>query len=146
MEESTPELLPGSENKRPVLLTVLCILTFIGSGLNLFSSLVTALVFDVIMPVMLEVAKKFEVTGLESLEMITPGYLLINALLYAGSVTGAILMMRLNKKGFHIYTIAQILLIIFPMYYFSLPAPSMLEMLFAGLFILLYGNHLKLMK
>jgi hypothetical protein len=146
MEEKEPLLSSTEQPKRPVFLTVLCILTFVGSGMNLLSSLFTAIAFDAIMPIMLEVAKKMNLPGIEALEMTTPGFLLVNALLYAGSVAGAILMMRLNKKGFHIYTIAQILLIIFTMYFFSLSAPGLPELFFSGLFIFFYGTNLKYMR
>lgn len=146
MEENTPQAGQPGVSKRPVLLTVLCILTFIGSGMNLFSSLTTALAFDTIMPLLMEVAEKLKLPGVEILAMTTPGYLAGNALLYAGSVTGAVLIMKLRKTGFHIYTISQVLLLIFPMYFYKLPSPGIPDLLFTGIFVTLYGSQLRIMK
>jgi hypothetical protein len=146
MEEQYPHSVPDEQAKRPVFLTVICILTFIGSGMNLLSSLLTAVAFDAIMPIMIELAQKMKLPGVEALEMTTPGFLTGNALLYGISVAGAILMMRLRKIGFHFYTIAQILLVIFPMYFYKLSSPGLPELFFSGLFIFFYSMNLKFMR
>jgi hypothetical protein len=146
MEELTPGLLPEAKPQRPTLLTVLCILTFIGSGMNLFSSLVIAGFYDVFVEIVREFSKKFSIPGIELLLETTPLYFFVSAIFYAGSLTGAILMMLLKKTGFHIYAIFQILLIIAPMYFMHLASPGLPELLFSGLFILLYSMNLKFMS
>lgn len=146
MEELQTNNEPKPAGLRPARLTVLCILTFIGSGMNLFSSLIFAGMYDTFMPVMMDLAEKFELPGREMLTMTTPAFLLVNALLYVGSIVGAIFMFRLQKTGFHIYTISQILLLISPMYFLKLPGPGIPELIFTGLFILLYSTHLKQMQ
>jgi hypothetical protein len=143
MEEFTQEQPPASPPARPGMLTVLCILTFIGSGMQLFSSLIIATFYDMFVEVAGEFAEKFKMPGLDLLREVKPMFFVVTAILYAGSLAGAILMMRLKKTGFHIYTIAQILLIIAPMYYMHLPAPGTFEILFSGLFIMLYSMNLK---
>ncbi|MBL7137951.1 MAG: hypothetical protein ISS17_04170 [Bacteroidales bacterium] len=130
---------------RPRLLTILCILTFIGSGLNTFSSLFIAGFFDTFLVVAEEFGERFNLPGMEILMNATPGFFLITGLLYVGSITGAILMWRLLKMGFHLYTISQILLLIAPMYFLKLSGPSVLDLLFSGLFIILYSTQLKQM-
>lgn len=146
MEE--PELLPLQENKpqRPRLLSVVCILTFIGSGMNIVSSLVIFLFFDSFKIVAANMAKTFNLPGME---MITEGPSLFfgaSVLIYAGALTGAFFMWNLKKLGFHIYTIAQILLVISPMFFFKLPGPGILDIFLAGTFVLLYSMNLKVMS
>jgi hypothetical protein len=146
MEELTPSLLPETKPKRPTLLTVLCILTFIGSGMNLFSGLVIAGFYDVFVAVAQEFAERFKIPGVDLLLETKPLFFLVTALFYAGSVVGAILMMQLKKIGFHVYTIFQILLIIAPMYFMHLASPGIPELFFSGLFVLLYSTNLKFMS
>ena len=146
MEELTPGPMLETKSQRPTLLTVLCILTFIGSGMNLFSSLVIAGFYDVFVEIAHEFAEKFKLPGIDILLEAKPLFFLVSGIFYAGSLVGAILMMRLKKAGFHVYTICQILLVIAPMYFMHLPSPGLPEMLFSGLFILLYSMNLKFMS
>ena len=146
MEEQP--LLPPAENRnnRPNLLTILCILTFIGSGINFISSLMVFLFFDTFKAVAGEIAKNLKLPGMELFLNARPVYFLFTAGIYIVSVAGAIQMWRLRRLGFHIYTVAQILLIIAPMYFFKLPGPSILDILMSGLFVFLYGSNLKKMS
>jgi hypothetical protein len=145
MDELNPALLPDTKQQRPTLLTVLCILTFIGSGMNLFSSLIIAGFYELFMEIVQEFGQKFNFPGTELLLEMKPAFFLVNAIFYAGSLVGAIFMMQLKKTGFHIYTIAQVLLLLAPMYFLNLSAPGLPELLFTGIFVLLYGMHLKIM-
>ncbi len=146
MEELTPGSLPETTPQRPTMLTVLCILTFIGSGMNLFSSLVIAAFYDIFVEVAQEFATKFSIPGIELLLETKPLFFLVTAIFYAGSLAGAILMLNLKKIGFHVYTISQILLVIAPMYFMHLASPGLPELLFSGLFVLLYSTNLKFMS
>jgi len=146
MEDFPQQPLPETPVKRPNMLTVLCILTFIGSGMQLFSSLVIAGFYDMFVQISQEFADKFKMPGMEQLREVKPIFFLVSAILYAGSVAGAIFMMRMKKTGFHIYTIFQILLIISPMYFMHLPSPGTFDLLFSGLFVFLYSMNLKFMS
>lgn len=134
-----------TEPKRSQLLTILCILTFAGSGMNAFSSLFIAAFYDAFQLIAQEISEKLNLPGMEILLNATPVFFLITGLLYLGSITGAIIMWRLRKAGFHVYTVAQILLLIAPMYFLNLPMPSVIELLFSALFIILYSTQLKQM-
>jgi hypothetical protein len=134
------------ESKRPLLLTVLCILTFIGSGLNIFSSLFIGIFFEQFVSVALEIAEKFNLPGVESITQAPRLFFFSSALFYIGSLAGAVFMWNMRKIGFHIYTVSQILLIIAPMYFMKLPGPSLLEVILSALFIILYSIHLRLMR
>jgi hypothetical protein len=146
MEEITPQQLPGSAPKRPNFLTLLCILTFIGSGMNLISSLVIAGFYDIFVQIAQEFAKKFSLPGIDMLMEAKPVFFLVSGICYAGSLVGAVLMLRLKKTGFHVYTIFQILLVIAPMYFMHITSPGIPDLLFSGLFILLYSMNLKYMS
>ena len=145
MDETTTPLPPDNRQGRPTMLTVLCILTFIWSGMNLFSSLVIAGFYDVFTQVAQEFAEKFKWPGIDQLLGIKPLFFIATGFGNAGSLFGAILMMRLKKAGFHVYTISQILLVIAPMYFMHLAVPQISDLLFSGLFILLYSTNLKFM-
>ena len=146
MEELPTPLLPETRPKRLQLLLVLCILTFIGSGMSFLSFALFGL-FNSFFHVVAEVAaEKFDLPGMELLVEAPPSYFLINALLFAGSISGAVMMLALRKAGFHVYTISQILLLIAPMYFLKLPGPSMVDLVISGIFIILYSTQLKHLK
>lgn len=146
MEEPTMQVTPGTPPKRPTMLTVLCILTFIGSGMNLFSSLVIAGFYDTFVEIATEFAEKFNLPGMDVIIEARPVFFLISAIFYAGSIAGAVLMLNLKKIGFHVYTTSQILLIITPMYFFHQSSPGIPDLLFAGIFVWLYAMNLKILK
>jgi hypothetical protein len=131
--------------KRTSLLTVLCILTFIGSGLNFISSLFIGAFFEQFIPVAQELGERFKLPGIEMITEGKPGFFFFTALLYAGAAVGAALMWKLRKNGFHVYTISQILLVLAPMYFYHLPSPSFVDIFISGAFIVLYATNLKLM-
>ncbi len=145
MDELTQTPLPGVKPIRPNLLTVLCILTFIGSGMNMVSSLVIAGFYDTFTEVVLLFSEKFKLPGIDVLLESKPIFFLVSGLLYAGSLVGAFLMFQLKKAGFHVYAIFQILLVLAPMYFMHLSGPGILDIIFSGIFILLYSSNLKSM-
>lgn len=134
-----------SEQKRSQLLTVLCILTFIWSGLNIFSYLSVAVFLDSFRIIAQEAWKQFNLPEVEIWMNAPPGFFLLTGLFFGGSLAGALLMWRQRKVGFHVYTIAQILMLIAPIYFLNLAGPSVPEVIFSGLFIILYSTQLKLM-
>jgi len=145
MEEQP--LLPTTDSgeKRPNLLTVLCILTFIGSGLNAFSNLMVFIFYDASMKFAAEMVKAFKLPGMEFFLDAKPLYFAVSAAISALAVAGAVRMWQLRKQGFHIYTISQILVIIAPMYFFRLPGPDFFSILLSGVFVMLYSSSLKKM-
>ena len=141
--QSTP--VQESKPERPKLLNILCILTFIGSGMNFISSLMIALFYDQFTILAEEISKSFHLPGMELMLEGQSIFFAVSALVYAGCIAGAILMWRLKKAGFHVYTIFQILLILSPMYFLHLPFPSFLDIILSGTFIILYSSNLKYM-
>ena len=149
MEE--PGQNPQEENRqdRPKLLTVICILTFIGSGMNFISCLIFFVFYDALKEAlgkaMIAFSKLFNIPESEMLVNISPSFIGASVIIAAGAIAGAILMWQLRKVGFHVYTVSQILLVIAPMYFFRLPAPGVMDTLFAGTFVLLYSLNLKVL-
>ena len=137
---------PPPKVSRPNLLTILCILTFINGGLTFVSSIFVGTFFEQFVVIATDFAEKFKLPGLEMITEGRPLFFFVNALLYGVSVAGALMMWNLKKNGFHVYTIAQILLILSPMYFFQLPGPSIFDIIFSGTFVMLYASNLKMMK
>jgi hypothetical protein len=134
------------QQKRPLLLTVLCILTFISTGLSILSSLLIPMLSNV----MVEIFKmpQFQSEASPQAIMIIQagwGYYMIILLLTSFSLTGALMMWNLRKNGFHFYTIANIILFYLPILWFNLPF-SLAAAFFPAAFIALYAINLKFMK
>jgi hypothetical protein len=146
MEEIQANPVQANKPQRPSLLNILCILTFIGSGMNFISSLMIALFYDQFTLIAESINKSFHLPGLETILEGKSVFFAVSALIYLGSIAGAILMWKLKKAGFHVYTIFQILLILSPMYFFHLPIPSFLDIILSGIFIILYSSNLKYMS
>ncbi|MDR2129798.1 MAG: hypothetical protein LBP56_01290 [Odoribacteraceae bacterium] len=151
--------------KRTTFLTVLCILTFIGSGLGTLSSLNFLLTYNPETMAMQveEIAalptkgspflKGFLSSSLEILQAsVEHGLTMygLSLLFYLLSVTGAILMFRLRRRGFFLYACAQVALFFVTPYFTSFSSvllPSfVLSALLVLLFIILYALNLKQMR
>lgn len=111
------------EPQRPTGLTITCVLSFINAGFQFLGNIFSFLAYNVMQGLgqdedYLEMMEKFvpdidefEATMNAQLAVSRVSYLL-QALLYVGSFIGVLYMWRLQKKGFHIYAISQILLLI----------------------------------
>ncbi|WP_367916313.1 hypothetical protein [Leadbetterella sp. DM7] len=151
------------ENIRPTFLTVLCILTFIGSGSSIYSGITNYSSPDVSYGLVNERFDKVEEElgnqeGTEAIsellqsarESITPEKIKNNGM--ATSLTsiitliGAILMWGLRKTGFYVYVTGAIAAVIAPISIFGgfTGAVASAGAAIAGiLFIILYGLNLK---
>ncbi|MDL2282888.1 hypothetical protein LJB94_00040 [Odoribacter sp. OttesenSCG-928-G04] len=137
-----------SKPKRPVLLTVLCILTFIGAGITLLSSVVLSVISEEFIATMVEASPSL--FSEESVEMMMASIVEAKRLLpYTLSftlvnLTGAILMFMLKRIGFYLYTGVQLLNLILLVCFngdFNISVA-----LFTILFIILYAVNYKALK
>lgn len=134
--------------KRPELLTVLCILTFIGSGVSFLSYSLFAFYHDLILEIgSTQLGDLFnsreEKEVVEIILSLPRSFFVWNAVLFLFSLNGAFLMWRNKKTGFHVYAVSQIMvLIIYKVYLPASPFPFMPAML-TLFFILLYSRFLK---
>jgi len=133
---------------RPELLTVLCILTFIGSGTSLLANGVLYLMFDQLKE-LIEQQSVFSLMGsdvdLSFLLDIKSGFFLSQLLIYTLSLYGAVQMFQLRKIGFHLYTIAQIALLIIPKIFVPVLPFPFFELMVSAVFVYLYYKNLHLM-
>lgn len=120
--------------QRPTFLTVLCILTFIGSGLSVIGALFTSVFSGVMEAIGAQLPSEL------SMFMPDTGLFvgLIILLAAVASFVGAIKMWKLQKVGFAMYVIAQAVMLVSDFGLWSL--------VFTGLFIGLYAMNLKYMK
>ena len=156
--------------KRPTFLTVLCILTFIGSGWGvlsqLFSLLFTNLVdvsaqteqLNTMMDNMESGAGTSFLSGIlsssqevmQATMMHAKSIAVISLVLSLLSLCGAILMFSLRRIGFYIYTVAQLLLLFVVPYFAGFSMIVVMGMLFSALFtvvfIILYAQNQKAMR
>lgn len=136
------------ENSQPVkrsdLLTVLCILSFIGSGLAAFSNLVLFLTFDEMDQLLEGLDFEFE----EFLILLSGGksFFISGFFLYMISLAGVAAMWRLRKAGFHLYTAAQAFLLILPVVSIDDFPFSFAGALVTAAFIFGYATQLKFMR
>jgi hypothetical protein len=133
-----------NHRKRPVTLTALCILSFIGSGLAFFTYFTISFSYNEFMKAMGET--EFEMPQMEIIQQASRGFFVSGMMLYAGSLIGVSLMWRLRRSGFHFYTISQLLIALQPWVFLKLDNFPFLSLATSVIFILLYGYHLKYMK
>ena len=132
MEENVQQEVTNQvKTERPVLLTVLLILTFIGSGLGLLFGLIGLFTAGN--------ASGFlsGIPGMPSTAL-TTGMIIGSIILAAASLIGAILMWQLKQIGFYLYTLAQIVALIITFTWFGL--------VISAIFVVLYAIHLKYMS
>ena len=135
---------------RPTFLTVLCILTFIGSGWGLINNLFQLVMFTperLVAQISSIMSSSLEV--LQTTIMHGKAIYSLAALCAVISLIGAFMMYKLKRNGFYLYAIAQIgQLFILPIYsgWNSVVLISMAMSGFLALvFIILYGlNYSKL--
>ena len=133
--------------KRPVFLTVLCILTFISAGIGSLSALFTPLYSEQIIAFIQSSPSYDETDMADAIVVLRAGwsyYLLMFSLAFA-SLAGAFLMWRLKKIGFHIYALANSAALFVPMLMFSMPM-AWSGILLTACFVGLYALNLKYMK
>ncbi len=140
----TTDIKTNKPVQRPELLKLLCIFTFIGSGLAIFSNLFIYLSFDEVSTIM----QDYEL-GIPEFEMIMSGgkrFFLTGFILYSVSLAGAIQMWQLRKIGFHLYTVAQIFILALPVVMIQTYQLPILGIIVSGAFIFGYYSNLKYMN
>ena len=143
-QENTP--------KRSTLLTVFLVLTFIGSGFAFIGNIYTSLGFETLLESMEEAMDDDALTAFstmleQSVKTMTKAgssYFGLLALLALISLTGAILMWKLNKYGFHLYASVQIILLFIPMLFGLVKLPGLFETGMTALFIWVYARELRI--
>lgn len=151
MEETLQSQNPSEKPQRPAFLSVLCVLTFIGSGCSALSMLLVG----ALRPMLQEMFESgaldsyssipgFE-TQMETLLAVPVFYYLLMFLFYAASVAGAAMMWKMKRIGFHIYVIAQCVVLIAGMW-LGYTGFSWSGLIWTALWVGAYAMNLKYMK
>lgn len=120
------------QKKRPAFLTVLCILTFIGSGLGLLFALLGLVAAGAIE------SWASSIPGMSSALGVGIVRSVITIVLLAASLYGAITMWKLKKLGFYIYAVANVVLLVMGF--------GIVALIITGGFIAMYAVNLKAME
>ena len=140
---------------RPFGLSFFCILSFINAVLQFLFNFLSFSVFNTMKTVTSDerILELYENMGIDEDQLETalaaffaPGmfYYLLTSLLYIGSFIGVLYMWKMQKKGFHYYAIAQILiLIVAALMYFGATGTSpwssvILTAAFIGIYFIYY--------
>ena len=131
---------PAQNNIRPALLTFLCILSFIGSGLSSVSNIFVFFNHELLTG-MLD-SGVFDEFGFD-MKILTDTnkqYFIITGLLHIISFVGVRHMWNLRRAGFHIYAISQLLMLIVSTMFIYRPANvfPFFDLVLAAIFILMY--------
>ncbi len=141
----------GEAAKRPVFLTVLCILSFIAAGLGIlgYITLIGA------MGMVATVASGMEgMEGMEGLSSaissgpsagMTWAYIIVGFLTTIVALFGVIKMWKLNKSGFMLYVGATVVSIIMSVVYSGFGA-AIFGIVISAAFIVMYGLNMKHLK
>ena len=153
-----------NQKKRPIGMTILLVLSFLNACWNILSSLVSYFFIprlstmlengqfeEMMAPFsgMNEEMTKMMTDGAALLSQINPNYYLILMVLFIASLVGVILMFKGDKRGLHIYAIAQICMLINAsafVYPLQKPSPFVSDLLLTAIFILLYRLYFKRME
>lgn len=137
---------PEEKKQFIVALRTICVLTFIGSGLMLFSYGMIFLFYDLFSTLMPSITLQ---ENKELLTLLMSGgrwFFLCNALVFGASLWGAIKMWRMQANGFHWYATAQILSLIVPKLFIGGFPMQLTNIIFTALLILLYSRFVPMMK
>ena len=152
------------QKKRPTGMTILLVLSFINACWNIFRSFVLYFItprmaemfetgqFDEMIQPFSALGEDFTKAMNDTIQIliqINPNYYLILLVLFIASLIGVMMMFKSNKRGFHIYSIAQICMLINHsafVYPLQKPSPFTSDLLLTALFIMLYYLYFKRME
>jgi hypothetical protein len=143
-EEPTPGL--NGQIPNLVLLKILCIFTFIGSGLGVLSYGIIGLVHDFFTNNLSLVPDEQNRELIEMMLSAGKSFFFLNTLLYGISFFGALQIWKLKKIGFHLYTASQLVLLILPMLFIKGFPTNGISIFLTLLFVMGYSGFLKYMK
>lgn len=152
MEEITSN---QNQPKRPQLLTVISILSFIGSGASFLSYFLMSVYYQSFLAIIkTNISDIYSQMGLdvnpemlaEIFEKAGRPFFLLMLLAYAGSLFGVYKMWNLQKEGLHYYAVSQFVILILPLVFVSTQLSVLPGLLLTILFILLYFRSFKMLE
>jgi hypothetical protein len=125
---------------RPVPLSALCILTFIGSSIGFAGYFLASLFFNEISNMIIKYS------SWHSTQTISPAYFLVLMVFFSLSLMGAIRMWKLHRDGYFLYVFAQLIILFLPAYWISWQSLSATNTIFTLSFITGYTLCIKHLK
>ena len=143
------KIINTQENQRPPVLRLFLILSMVNGIMSVLSNLIVYSMIDLIRQTF-DGKKTVNMMGMDvdlSLFMSTDkNFFLFQTILFTISFSGALMMWKYIKVGFHLYTTSQILLLIVSTIYLTgMPFP-IFDVMMTILFVYIYTKHLKLMQ
>ena len=118
--------------KKPILFESACIFSIIGSSIGFISMFISTFFFKF-------VTKKItSVTNITATEKLSPIYFALLMALYCVSLVGAVKLYRLQRTGLYFYLLAQVLILVIPVYWLGNQAFSTTNVIFTGTFVSIY--------
>lgn len=127
---------------RPQMLTILCVLSFIGSGFLSFAFFSIWSTYQEFIPALRDSQNMFP--GLELFARASRTFYLAGFILYFLSLVGVSLMWRMRKAGFHFYAGSQVMIAFLPVVYIQGYPLPILEWIITAIFIILYARFYRL--
>ena len=150
------------QKKRPTGMTIFLVLSFINACWNIMRSIIMYISTpmmakmvengefeDAMEPFVATFGEDMRQALMDSMTLLTsinPRYYLFLLVLFIASLVGVLKMFKWDKRGFHIYSIAQILMLINASVYFyplQHPSPFTYDLLLTVMFILMYYLYFK---
>ena len=150
--------------KRPVGMTILLVMSLINACWNIFSASISLIVKPSMTAMykngrLEEMMQPFSAfggnfakamnEGMQIFSQIDSKFYIILLVLFIASLIGVIKMFKGDKRGFHIYSVAQICMLIdnsLYVYPLQKPSPFLSDLMFTAMFILLYYLYFKRME
>ena len=119
-------------NKRPVLFSSACILSFLGGGLAALIFLTVSLFYNFF------AGKITGITNELSMEGTSPLYFFLMSAFHTLSLYGIITMWKFRKNGFFLYLIAQAAIVVLPVVFIGGNAFSVTNAIFTLIFVSIF--------
>jgi hypothetical protein len=143
-EQQPPNPIEATPNI--TLLRILCVFSFVGSGLAFFSYGMIGMFHNYFSANLSLIPDEQNRELIELMLSAGRPFFFLNTILYAVSFAGALFLWRMRKVGFHLYTASQLILLILPLLYIQgFPMPG-ITIFLTILFIWGYSGFLKFMK
>ena len=144
-----PDNSPLNMDERPTLLKVLCILSWIGAGFQIFvSTLYSLFINETVKQKMFDILPSEEMVSMyKEIFTLMDKTFIWYLILYLVNIVFVYMMWNFKKNGFYGYTIIQVFILFVPFTVnpFNL-GQLVVSLIFPIIFIVLYGMNLKHMK
>lgn len=150
LDKNTTENRIDLPHKPNNMLRLLCILTFIWSGLGVLQNLTYTLFLDQFKEIIpgMTLPADYNLVKQAVLKLLSAGrlFFILGLVLNISSIYGAAMMLKMNKKGFHFYAIAQMIMLMLPMIFIKDFGFSAGDLLLTTTFIAMYAIQTKEMR